>query len=116
MPGIPDPEEAPPAPTNARLEVYSGTAAELFFDRAPASANVIETEISRDGVTIGSTDGTSFFDPNRTPGRSYAYELIALSASGGRSSATAVGETTTPAPGTGSDPVRAGRQPAWRAV
>ena len=82
----PDPgADAPPAPANARLEVYSGTAAELFFDRAPASANVVETEIVRDGEPIGTTNGTSFFDPNRTPGQSYAYELVAVAADGTRS-------------------------------
>lgn len=86
--------DAPPAPANARINVYSGTAAELFFDRAPASANVVETEIVRDGETLGTTNGTSFFDPNRTPGRSYTYELVAVNASGARSAATTVGDGT----------------------
>ena len=89
----PDPEtDAPPAPANARLEVYSGTAAELFFDRAPASANVVETEIVRDGEVLGTTNGTSFFDPNRTPGQSYAYELVAVAADGTRSEPARVGD------------------------
>ena len=83
--------DAPPAPANARLEVYSGTAAELFWDRAPASANVVETEIARDGEVIGTTDGTSFFDPNRVPGVDYRYELIAVDRDGRRSSASTVG-------------------------
>ena len=98
----PDPDpapgtEAPPAPANARLEVYSGTAAELFWDRAPASANVVETEIVRDGEVIGTTDGKSFFDPNRVPGVDYRYELIAVDRDGRRSSAsTASGNIETP--------------------
>ncbi len=95
----PDPGDAPPAPANARLDVYSSTAAELFFDRAPSSANVVETEISRDGEVIGSTNGTSFFDPGRTPGRDYVYELVAVNGSGARSSATTVGEATPPSQG-----------------
>ena len=98
----PDPDpgtDGPPAPANARIEVYSGTAAELFFDRAPASANVVETEISRDGEVIGTTNGTSFFDPNRAPGRDYVYELVAVDASGNRSSATTVGEAKDPSEG-----------------
>ena len=94
---------APPAPANARLDVYSGTAAELFFDRAPLSANVVETEIRRDGTVIGTTNGTSFFDPNRTPSRRYTYELVAVNAAGARSSASTVGDTT-PAPGPTDDP------------
>ena len=90
----PDPDpgtDAPPAPANARLEVYSGTAAELFWDRAPASANVVETEVVRDGEVIGTINGTSFFDPNRVPGVDYRYDLIAVDRDGRRSSASAVG-------------------------
>ena len=88
----PDPgTAAPPAPANARLDVYSSTAAELFFDRAPASANVVETIVSRDGVEIGRTSGTSFFDPGRTPGSAPAYSLVAVAADGTRSAETIVG-------------------------
>ena len=101
VPIDPDPDpgpgtDAPPAPANARIEVYSGTAAELFFDRAPPSANVVETEIVRDGETLGTTSGTSLFDPNRTPGRSYAYELVAVNASGARSTPSTVGDASVP--------------------
>ena len=95
----PDPDpgtDVPPAPANARIDVYSGTAAELFFDRAPSSTNVVETEIVRDGETLGTTNGTSFFDPDRTPGRSYIYELVAVNASGARSSASTVGDGSIP--------------------
>ena len=106
----PDPDpgtDAPPAPANARIEVYSGTAAELFFDRAPASANVVETEIVRNGETLGTTNGTSFFDPNRTPGRSYVYELIAIDATGARSAPSTIGsEPSDPATTPGTSPVR----------
>ena len=99
----PDPDpapgtDAPPAPANARLEVYSGTAAELFFDRAPASANVARTEIARDGVIIGETVGTSFFDDARSPGESYRYTLVAVSDSGQRSAETVVGDADAPEP------------------
>ena len=90
----PDPDPgtgAPPAPANARIEVYSNTAAELFFDRAPASANVVETIVSRDGVEIGRTSGTSFFDPDRTPGSAPAYSLVAVAADGTRSGQTVLG-------------------------
>ena len=102
----PDPDpgaDAPPAPANARLEVYSGTAAELFFDRAPASANVIRTEISRDGEIIGGTNGTSFFDDSRRPDMAHVYELVAIDAAGNRSAVTTVGGESPPAPGTPAD-------------
>ena len=94
----PDPDhdpgtDAPPAPANARIEVYSGTAAELFFDRAASSANIVETEISRDGMLIGSTNGTSFFDDTRADGTDYRYVLVAIDARGERSAPTTIGRT-----------------------
>ena len=107
-PSDPDPDpgtDAPPAPANARLEVYSSTAAELFFDRAPASANVVETEIVRDGEVLGTTNGTSFFDDTRQPGREYGYELTAIDASGNRSATTTVGEASDDDPTNGSGDV-----------
>ena len=89
----PDPEtDAPPAPANARIERYSSTTAELFFDRAPASANVVRTEVSRDGVVIGETNGTSFLDDTRSPNERFQrYTLVAVSGSGQRSEETVVG-------------------------
>ena len=100
-PSNPDPDQnpgaaAPPAPANARIDVYSGTAAELFWDRVPAGANVAETEIVRDGEVLGTRDGTSFVDPNRTPGRDHRYELVAVDASGARSAVTVVGANDAP--------------------
>lgn len=91
------PTGAVPAPTGVTARVYSSTAAELLWERAPASARVVRTEVSRDGVRLGSAPGNSFFDGSRDPARSrYAYELVAVAADGARSA-----PTTFP-PGTGS--------------
>ena len=97
--GRPVGEGGVPAPANARLDVYSSTAAELFWDRPPSGAAIRRTEVRRDGTLIGQTDGTSFFDDGREPGRSYRYELIAFAADTLRSAATVVDET-----GAGSPP------------
>ena len=97
----PDPNpgtDAPPAPANARIEVYSGTAAELFFDRAPAGT-VSGTIVSRDGVEIGRTSGTSFFDAGRSPGSMPAYSLVAVGTDGRRSGETIVGGADPSVPG-----------------
>ena len=90
--GAGDPGDRPPAPANALIAVYSRSAAELFWDRAPAGANVVGTEIVRDGATLGTTDGTSFFDDARADGAEYRYELIAIDARGRRSAPAAVDE------------------------
>ena len=92
--------DAPPAPANAYLEVYSRSAAELFWDRAPGDADVVETEVVRDGEVLGTTAGTSFFDDARADGVEYRYELIAIDARGERSAPAVVG------------PDDAGRDPA----
>ena len=98
----PDPDpgtDAPPAPANAFITVYSPTAAELFWDRAPAAANVVRTEIVRDGETVGTTNGTSFFDDARERGVDYRYELIAIDSRGERSAPTVVGADDGPPEG-----------------
>ena len=88
----------PPAPAKARLSVYSSTAAELFWDRAPASAQVVSTEVVRNGVLLGSSPGNSFYDAERAPGADYTYELTAVSSIGVRSESTILGSD----PGNGS--------------
>ena len=80
------------SPQNAWIDVYSKTAAELFWDRPPAEKRIVNTQVVRDGVLIGETDGTSFFDDERIRGKSYRYELIAITASGNASSPTVVSE------------------------
>jgi len=76
----------PEAPADASLTVYSETAAELFWARAPEEQNIVGTDIYRDGVYLASTNGTSFFDDTRNPGQQYQYRLVAVDATGNYSS------------------------------
>jgi len=78
------------APRNASALVYSIRLAELFWDRAQASENIVETEVFRDGVFISSTRGNSFADNNVDFSVSHVYELIAVNNLGQRSAPTVV--------------------------
>ena len=64
-------------PSNLRAEVYSGTAAELFWDRAATPG--LAYEIVRNGDFLGTTDGTSFFDDTLITGVVYTYEVNTIS-------------------------------------
>ena len=85
------PVSRPTRPTNARIETYSGTTAELFWDRPSIDARVDVARISRDGVEIGTSAGTSFLDDARVPGRAYRYEIAFVDRLGNVSDAAIVG-------------------------
>jgi hypothetical protein len=70
--------------------VYSSTAAELFWDRPLPEANIVITEISRNGIVLETTPGISFFDDTREPNTLYSYQLVAIDADGVRSEPTRV--------------------------
>lgn len=80
-----EPGDGPLAPQNVRLFIYSSTAAELIWDRPLSSENIVSTEISRDGVLLGTTPGTSFYDDTRAEDNSHSYQLVAINADGQRS-------------------------------
>ena len=83
------------APTNLSLQVYSSTAAELFWQ---PSTFIDRNEIRRDGVLITTRSGgatRSFYDDTREPGRTYTYEVTAFNG-GGQGSATIGGNDTPP--------------------
>ena len=86
-------ESGPPlsAPANLRAEVYSATAAELFWDRASPE---LRYEVRRDEESIATTDGTSYFDDALDGGREYRYEVVASDATGRRSDASSVALVT----------------------
>ena len=73
------------APEIERIAIYSGTAAELFWQRPVPDSPVARVEVSRDNLVLGTTDGTSFFDDSRSPGVDYQYTLVAIAADGQRS-------------------------------
>jgi|GEM_PF-2543108 len=74
---------APAAPQGLRATVYSPTAVGLVWERSTTPR--LRYEIQRDGVIVGTTDGTSQVDSGLVAGRNYVYEVVALDGEGGRS-------------------------------
>ena len=72
--------------------MYSATAAELFWDRAAVSDGVVGADIYRDGLFIGVSEGTSFYDDTRGAGEQYTYEVFAKGSDGSTSIASSVAE------------------------
>lgn len=72
--GIPETDAT--RPLSARADVYSNTALELFWRREFGRA--VTYEIARDGVVVGTSNGSSFFDDNLMPGTRYEYTITLL--------------------------------------
>jgi len=71
----------PSRPTNLTAQVYSATAAELFWNRANESR--LTYEISRLGLAQVRTDGTSFFDDELAREiQSYTYTVVTVNSDG----------------------------------
>ena len=90
LPGETPLSGAIPSPEALRVDVYSSTAAELFWTRAPSDAQIVSTEVTRDGVIVGNSPGNSFFDNTRMPGIQHTYMLVAIDASGNRSEVASI--------------------------
>jgi len=81
---------APPVtPDNLRYEIYSATAAELFWDRT-TNVPVRGYEISRNAEVLGEFDSLSFFDDSLVRGVDYTYAITAVGADGERSGRSTV--------------------------
>jgi len=87
------------APANASIIIYSRTAAELFWDRAPLEDNIVTTKVFRNDVLIGEAEGNSYFDNTRTPDTNYQYKLIAVNKEGLSSGPTLVPDNNIPVDG-----------------
>lgn len=78
-PGTGNSNYQPPArqhePANLEALVYGANALELVWDRASTFA-INGYEIRRDGVYIGFTNGTSFYDETPDSDRVYRYDVI----------------------------------------
>lgn len=75
--------------------VYSPSALELFWEPALAdSTSVVAYRVTRDGNTVDTFDGLSFFDQNLAAGTLYSYEVSAIDADGNEGEARAVQLTT----------------------
>lgn len=72
--GIPETDAR--RPLSLRADVYSSTALELFWRREFGGA--VTYEVARDGVVVGTSNGSSFFDDELTPGTAYEYTITLL--------------------------------------
>ena len=97
------PVEEEPTISDARIVVYSRTAAELFWTRPP---NTQSTEVYRNTQRIGSSPGTSYYDDNRERNTSYSYELVALDSQGEELGRTVVSDTSVTDPTTVTPPAQ----------
>lgn len=78
---------SPPA-TGLRASVYSSTAAEIIWDRVPNRA--LRYEILRDDGLSNITNGTSYYDNRRLPGRANTYIITTIDEEGNRSSQVSI--------------------------
>jgi len=79
-------QAAAPNVTGLRADIYSITAAELFWDRIPNQT--LTYEILRDDGQTQLSDGTSYYDSTRTAVAVNVYSATAIGAQGMRSSPT----------------------------
>ena len=92
-----------PTPDGLRAEVYSRTAAEIFWNREAAEL-ALSYEISQNGSVVATTEGVSYFTDGLLPGTDYTFEVVAIDLQGGRSEPAQVmlrtngGTTFLPAP------------------
>lgn len=77
---------------NVRLDVYSDNATELFWDRPPPDEGIVSVEVIRNGVSIGTTFGNSFYDDTRAPNSNQIYRLVAIDTDGNRYNAADTGQ------------------------
>ncbi len=89
----------PASPANLNGEVYSKTAAEIYWDRPTTFG--LSYEVSRNNETVAITDGISYYDDGLSAGNTYLYEVVAINRDGARSagseiSLTTAGDTTPP--------------------
>jgi len=83
---------APPnQPGALRADVYSNTAAELFWTRSSdPDGGAANYEVRRDGRLVSTRDGSSYFTQSLVNGRTYAFTVTAVDADGERSAPASV--------------------------
>ncbi|MBX2824719.1 MAG: PQQ-dependent sugar dehydrogenase, partial [Gammaproteobacteria bacterium] len=85
-----DSESNPSVPGNLRHLVYSGSSAEIFWDRASDDRQVVGYEISRNGESLGIRDALSLFQDNLDPAIEYTFEVITIDDEANRSAIAAI--------------------------
>lgn len=84
----------PLEPTGLKAVVYSGTAAELFWNRPMTFG--LEYEVIRDGQILDEINGVTYFDDSLTRGLTFLYEIVAINDAGERSAAAKISVNTDP--------------------
>lgn len=79
----------PAAPASLSANVYSSTAAELFWQREDPSL-ALRYEIRRDGEVVANTDGVSYFTADLASGIDYQFDVIAIDQKGFRSDTASI--------------------------
>jgi len=82
------PMAGPAAPSGLRSVAYSRTSGAIAWDRAATPG--LRYEVSRDGESKTTTDGTSYVDDTLMGGTSYTYEVVTIDRQGRRSAASSV--------------------------
>lgn len=86
------PDARPDLITGLRADVYSQSAAEVFWDRVPQSG--IRYRVIKGGEIVAETDGTSWFSNNLTPGSTTVIHVLGIDADGVESASRSVPVTT----------------------
>ena len=95
-----EPVNRPPSAVEVRAEVYSSTAAELFwlmeYDNI---GNPVAYEVLRNGEVVFVGDAQSYFDDTLQPATTYNFEVLAITDAGLVSEVATVIEVSTPSDG-----------------
>jgi len=79
-----------PSKPKVEYQVYSETAAKLFWSRSTDDPLVVAYEIVRNGHTLATHDALSFFDDNLRTDVQYTYSVTAIDTQGNRSTPATV--------------------------
>jgi hypothetical protein len=87
---VPNPTDttAPKAPGGLKLAVAGTTQASIYWSPSNDNVGVTGYNVYRDGVLLGQTTATDYFDSGLAPGSSHAYTVTAFDAAGNVSSAS----------------------------
>ncbi len=88
---------APGAPSGLKATPASATSIVLTWTAATDNVGVNHYRVLRGGVDVGSPTGLTFSDAGLTQKTAYAYQVIAVDASGNQGPPAAAGATTPPA-------------------
>ena len=72
----------PTAPSNLVATSVGGDQVDLSWTQSTDAVGVDHYTVIRDGVAVGTTSGTSYFDTSLTPGKTYSYVVRASDLAG----------------------------------